>query len=152
MNGLSGTTWSSEDRMPYQGIGATLITSTSPEQELPQWWPAALSRILFLLELPENWDSYDAKKINQQIAYHAAQILLEITRPGIPEPSIVPTVRGNLQFEWHTRGIDLEFEVKSSVLISVSFEDTVTGNEWEKDLDYNLIPLKDVIRQLVSRD
>jgi len=120
-------------------------------EKIPEWWGAALQRISYLLGLPENWDSYGAAKIDMNLAYYAVQILQQISKPGIPAPSIVPTVRGHLQFEWHMSGIDLEFEVESSTKISVSFEDSLTGVEWESDLDYNLSPLSDYIKLLISR-
>lgn len=119
--------------------------------DIPDWWGGALQRISYLLRLPSNWDAYGASAIKPQTAYAAVQILQQISRPGVPPPSIVPTIRGNLQFEWHAYGIDLEFEVISATKISVSFEDHVSGLEWEKDLDYNLLQLAEVVKQLVER-
>lgn len=119
------------------------------EDLVPEWWSSAIQRILFLLELPDNWDSYGAKKVDRNIAFQAVQILQQISRPDIPPPSIVPTVNGRLQFEWHTNGIDLEFEVMSAALISASYEDHNSDIEWDKDLDYNLSPLTEVLKTLV---
>lgn len=117
----------------------------------PTWWSAALQQVSSLLDLPKNWDSYGAERISRQNAYYAVQILQQISRPGIPAPSIVPTVRGNLQFEWHRAGIDLEIEILSPTRIRTSYEDELTGVEWERDLDYNLAPLTDVVRTLICR-
>lgn len=121
------------------------------ELQIPHWWTDVLERIAFLCNLSDDWDSYGAKAVNSDIAYCAVQILQMIARPGIPAPSIVPTKQGNLQFEWHEQGIDLEFEVLSRVKISASYEDAVTGAEWDKDLDYNLTPLSDTLRLLLNR-
>lgn len=117
---------------------------------IPSWWTSALQRISYLLQLPENWDSYGAKKIDVSIAYHSIDILQKVSRPDIPPPNIVPTVNGRLQFEWHTNGIDLEFEVLSAASISVSYENMNNGMEWDKVLDYNLAELTDIIRTLVA--
>ncbi len=119
------------------------------EDRIPEWWSSAIQRILFLLDLPDNWDSYGAQKIDRNIAFHSVQILQQISRPGIPAPAIVPTVNGHLQFEWHTNGIDLEFEVLSAAKISASFEDMNQGIDWEREFDYNLSELTDVIKTLV---
>ncbi len=119
--------------------------------DIPEWWVSAIQRIVYLIDLPENWDSYGARKIDTEIAYYSVQILQQISIPGIPMPSIVPTVRGNLQFEWHVYGIDLEFEVVSPIKISVAYEDARSGTEWEKDLDYNLTPITDVLMMLLTR-
>lgn len=143
--------WYAEDQsslrrrelVPEEPIGTSL--------EIPAWWGSVLQRIAFLLDLQDDWDSYGAKRIDRQVAYHSVQILQQIAVPGIPAPSIVPTVRGYLQFEWHIYGIDLEFEVMSPVLIGVAYEDSVTGNEWETELDYNLTPLSNVLKNLLSR-
>ncbi|MEW8691414.1 MAG: hypothetical protein AB2535_10020 [Candidatus Thiodiazotropha endolucinida] len=129
--------------VPEETIAASL--------QVPEWWSSALQRIAYLIDLPENWDSYGAKKIDAQIAYYSVQILQQISVPGIPMPSIVPTVRGNLQFEWHIHGIDLEFEVVSPVSIYVAYEDSLSGTEWDRELDYNLTPLSDVLKTLLSR-
>lgn len=119
--------------------------------EIPGWWDSALQRIVYLLSLPDNWDTYGASAVKRQTAFYAVQILQQISRPGVPAPSIVPTVGGSLQFEWHTYGIDLEFEVVSPTHIYASFEDHVSGQEWEKHLDYNLLPIAEVVKQLVVR-
>jgi hypothetical protein len=125
--------------------------AVSSERQVPQWWTEAIQRISLLLDLSDNWDSYGAKAPNISIAYCAVDILQEIALPGIPQPTIVPTPRGNIQFEWHEQGIDLELEVLSQAKISVSFEDSETGLEWDKELNYNLTPLSDSLRLLISR-
>ena len=48
-------------------------------------------------------------------------------------------------------GVDLEFEVLSPIEISVFYEDAETGAEWEKNLDYNLTPLTEVVTLLAKR-
>jgi len=138
---------SSIDRM----LDLAYKDATLSQEGPPKWWGPAIQRISYLLALPDNWDSYGAKRIDQRIAYYAVQILQQIARPGVPAPSIVPTVRGYLQFEWHTNGVDLEFEVISPIEISVSYEDAETGAEWERNLDYNLTPLTEVVKLLANR-
>ena len=100
-----------------------------------------------MLDLEENWDSYGAKPIDRRIAYSAVDILQQIAPAGLPAPQIVPTAKGRL----HADGIDLEFEVLSPVTLWVSFDDAVSGIEWEKALDYNLMPLVDVLKALTVR-
>lgn len=136
---------------PYEASEADSTEYLWTERQIPEWWTEVLGRIAFLCNLPDNWDSYGAKAVDRGIAHCAVQILQEIARPGISAPAIVPTNRGNLQFEWHEHGIDLEFEVLSPVKISASFEDEKTGFAWDQDLDYNLTPLSDTLRLLLSR-
>lgn len=134
-----------------RAFDVTYKEATLSEEGPPNWWAPAIQRISYLLDLPENWDSYGAKRIDQKTAYYAVQILQQIARPGVPAPAIVPTVRGYLQFEWHANGVDLEFEVLSPIEISVFYEDAETGAEWEKNLDYNLTPLTEVVTLLAKR-
>lgn len=144
--------WYEDEKSSIYGVseGSDYVQMDQASQ-VPEWWQSAIQRIAYLLQLTENWDGYGALAVKQQNAFYAVQILQQISRPRIPRPSIVPTVRGNLQFEWHMHGIDFEFEVISPTRIWVSFEDHQTGDEWEKDLDYNLMPLADVVKQLLVR-
>ena len=82
---------------------AYTLTSTVPE-----WWPSAIKKITALLSLPDNWDSYGAKSIDVNLAYASVNILQQISSIELPQPSIVPTTQGRLQFEWHTAGIRSE--------------------------------------------
>jgi len=42
----------------------------------------------------------------------------EFLGPTTPPPIIVPTVRGGIQLEWHTKGIDIEVYVDSRDSVS----------------------------------
>jgi hypothetical protein len=44
---------------------------------------------------------------------------------------VVPTARGGIQLEWHTRGIDLEIELAVPEGIHVLYEDAAGEEEWE---------------------
>ena len=127
-------------------------SAESYKDELPHWWVSTLSRITDILALPENWDSYGAAKPDPQLAYHAVDLLQQIAQPDMPQPSIVPTVQGGVQFEWHTRGIDLEVEILSPIEINVYYYDASNDDEWEDRLDYNLTSLSEKVRELLTRE
>lgn len=118
---------------------------------VPDWWQVALCKITSLMELPENWDSYGALPIDRSLAYVGVNLLQEISSNEVPEPSIVPTTRGTIQFEWHTAGIDFELDVISSTKINTYFMDEATGMEWEKVLDFDLSQITAAIDLLVSK-
>ena len=61
-------------------------------------------------------------------------------RPNTPAPSIVPTVRGGLQLEWHQTQIDLEVEITPHGTIHLAYENFAEGREWEGDLGSDLAP------------
>jgi hypothetical protein len=64
-----------------------------------------------LAGLPTGWDSYGARPLNPRAVYRSVGLLTSIVPPGAPEPSVVPTRDGGVQFEWHRRGIDVEVRV-----------------------------------------
>jgi len=51
----------------------------------------------------------------------------------VPTPSVVPTGRGGVQFEWHKKGSHVEVYVSPDGTADVSFEDDL-GSEWEGPL------------------
>ncbi len=133
---------------PQEHMEAYTLTNNS----VPEWWPTAIKKITALMNLQENWDSYGAKPINVNLVHAGVNLLQEISTNEVPEPSIVPTSTGSLQFEWHTAGIDFELELISSTKIHAYFEDESTGMEWEDILDYDISSITGAIDLLVSRN
>jgi len=84
-----------------------------------------------LLELEPNWDSYGALPIEAAHAEAILNLLAEVLGDDAPTPSVVPTSIGGVQVEWHLAGIDLEIETLSRYRFAVSFEDELSGDEWE---------------------
>ena len=80
-----------------------------------------------LLSLPPGWNSYSAKPIDHQSARQAIQLLAEFLKPNTPPPSVVPTVRGGIQLEWHTRGADVEIYIESPNEVSFFAEEAGSG-------------------------
>jgi len=76
---------------------------------------AVTRRINELLELDSNWDSYGAARVNPIVAEQAVFLISALLDTGVPEPTIVPTVKGGLQLEWHTGGVDLEIELNYAI-------------------------------------
>lgn len=55
-----------------------------------------------LLQLPENWDSYGAPRLDPAVVERARLFLSRV--------SVVPCSDGAVQLEWHTHGVDLAIE------------------------------------------
>lgn len=87
----------------------------------------AIERMMELLKLPPGWNSYNAKPIEMENVKLAANILSLVMSHGTPVPHVVPLVRGGVQLEWHTRGINLEIEISSPEQVSFYAEDTRSG-------------------------
>ena len=65
-----------------------------------------------LVQLPDGWNSYNAKSVSLETVRNAITFLLRSAsaNPNLAAPTAVPTVRGGLQLEWHQNGIDFEVE------------------------------------------
>lgn len=79
-------------------------------QAPPAWSSAALSELVGLLELPEGWNSYRARRVDFDAVKHAVDLLFNVADQHTPRPSIVPTASGGVQIEWHGED-DVEIEV-----------------------------------------
>lgn len=78
---------------------------------VPQWFPDLAVRSFELLHLPQNWDSYGAIRIEPAAVEDALSLLVDLAGLGTPLPSVVPTVHGGVQLEWHSRESDVEIEL-----------------------------------------
>jgi hypothetical protein len=119
------------------------------EGDEPAWLPSVLRAVDVLLGLPTGWNSYGAPRIDPHAVEAALRLLLATMQPDTLAPSVVPTVRGGVQLEWHASGVDLEVEVTPSGHVSVAYEDD-EGQEWEADPLVDLRPLKQALRSLVQ--
>jgi hypothetical protein len=117
----------------------------------PGWLESTIQTLNELLSLPADWDSYGARPIDPTTAIFSLQLLSEVMGPNVPAPLVVPTNRGGVQLEWHTRGIDLEIEIQQSGRISVCYEDHRSGNEWEEELTSDLTRLSGALSELSRR-
>lgn len=100
----------------------------------PKWLHDATEQIVALLRLEADWDSYGAQPVRFQAAIAALDLMLELIGESTCPPSIVPTVDGGIQIEWHVRGIDLEIEMMDFRNASLFVYDSETEVEWEGKL------------------
>ena len=115
------------------------------EGEEPAWLMPTLHAMGEILSLPSNWDSYGAHPVNAFSVVSAFDLLVATMRPETPTPTVVPTSRGGLQLEWHTRGIDLEVEVASPGRSYVRYDDSKRGVAWEGEITSDLKRLADFV-------
>ena len=130
----------------YPIPGGKLVISVAGDPA--PWLEPTTEALAGLLYLAPNWDSYGARPIDQVHVFAALDLLVLVMQGDTPAPTVVPTNRGGVQLEWHTRGIDLEIETLSSHRRHVSFEDSATNDEWEGEIVSNLTPLIDYIGRL----
>lgn len=109
----SGTTFLRKSRPPAR----------SKIQHTPVGLMPVIDRLFELLELPHGWNSYNAKPVSKENAKVAVGILGRVMSADTPAPIVVPMVRGGVQLEWHTGGIDLEISIYSPDEIIICVED-----------------------------
>ncbi len=135
-------------RLPFDG--GMLVIEIPVTQ--PPWVDPTLRALGEILALRSNWDSYGANPVDPHTAAAVVGLCLETMRSDSPAPSIVPTSRGGVQLEWHTRGVDLEVEIASPGSIHGYFEDHREKSSWDGELTFNLRPLFDALAKLSLRE
>ncbi|HWZ98332.1 MAG TPA: hypothetical protein VN025_11280 [Candidatus Dormibacteraeota bacterium] len=98
-----------------------------------------INRLINLLELPNGWNSYNARAISKENVTFAVSLLSRIMTVGTPAPQVVPKVRGGVQLEWHTKGINIEVDIDTPEKFSFCAEDVRTAQEAEGNEDVNLL-------------
>lgn len=114
----------------------------------PAWLEATSASLCSLLALPPNWDSYGAPAIQAQSVIASIDLLRVIMRDDSPGPAVIPTSEGFVQLEWHRDGIDFEIEVRSLGRYLAAFENSETGENWEREIAWDLSPLVRCISEL----
>lgn len=88
----------------------------------PEWLVPCMERLANMLSLPEDWDSYGAKRIRPTSIVGALNFLLpNIQDLPTPLPDVVAHRNGNVQLEWHIGDVDLEVEVLSEHQYKISY-------------------------------
>lgn len=142
---------SARERVEQHAVGAAgrervvKVTGLDPSAIRSVWLMQALKSVANLLSLQPNWDSYGALPIDPKCAGLALSILTQLMEDQTPPPTIVPTVSGGVQLEWHMKGIDLEVEVSSPTQGSYYVFDHHTGCEQEGSVTEGLKTLKDEV-------
>lgn len=118
--------------------------------EPPEWFARAVTELVDLVRLPAGWNSYGADPIEPTLIGAAVCLLAtDAMRADLPEPIITPTNRGGVVLEWHTRGIDLEIEVREPGFYHLSYEDLEHGTELEADFHHDHQSLAEAFDELV---
>jgi hypothetical protein len=134
-------TWYDAEGGCRLGAGDSHRTITVPPEPLPtvgrppRWFHPTLDDLEAVLRLPPNWNSYRARPVDAQAAATVMEVLMETMPDALPRPTIVPTVRGSVQLEWHMQGIALEIDALSNGRCVVFFEDDQTGVSWERETE-----------------
>lgn len=107
-----------------------------PEEVQADWKITVDNQIESLAALPVNWDSYNAPQISAAVIADAKVLASRLATPSSPAPSVVPTVNGTIQLEWHTRSGDGEIEILEPDRYYV-FAKRVDAPAWEGETTLN---------------
>lgn len=91
-------------REDAQGVG---VIKLPPEWT---WQVEPIKKILEVLSLPENWDSYGGHAPRKEAAETAIQIIASIVQADPPRPRVVPLGTGGIQLEWKKGAREIELE------------------------------------------
>lgn len=132
-------------------VDQPLLSSPTPRETPPAWLPPTARALEDILQLPENWNSYGARRIDPEVAAAALTLLNQTMARATPPPIVTPTNRGGIVLEWHTRGIDLEIELVSTSRFHVFYEDDHTGQQWEDEVGTDFTPSAGYLADLARR-
>ena len=62
---------------------------------------------------------------------HAADVFAALVMPTLPDPDIVPTPNGGVQFEWHTTVFDMEVDVSGPREVDAYLVNAKTGERFD---------------------
>jgi len=119
--------------------------------QMPRSFLKSVENIVDLLGLPRGWNSYAAKSIEPQNAIAAVRLLAQLLEVHSPAPIVVPTVRGGIQLEWHSKGINIEVYIDSSETISFFAEDIQSGRSCENPLPGHESELRSWLQRIAGK-
>ena len=79
--------------------------------ELSQWQIEAIRKLLQLLTLPRDWDSYGSPPPSEVAVTAAVRLILGIDVDYFVTPRIVPVSGGGVQLEWSLGPREVEIEI-----------------------------------------
>lgn len=101
------------------------------------WKEIVNERLNELMRLPIGWDGYQAGPVSLDKAAFASSVLSSLMTNSTPLPSIVPTVSGSVQIEWHTSKGDIELRIHRPNSVRAWFSSIDGDDETEMDLTWD---------------
>lgn len=108
-----------------------------------------LNRLNDFSTFEENWDDYNASKINKYIIYHAEKLINNIDHDLQPE--IFPMKNGSIQFEWGEEDKDSNIYLELELLGDYNFNLYYLFNDGMdvKEANFNITIAKNYINDFI---
>ena len=134
-------------------FGAAPDASTAADaRAVPPWMEPTLAAVLQLIKLPPNWDHRGARPVSSGVAKQGIGLLCRTVPFSAPDPDVVPTVAGGLQFEWHQHNVDIELEVQPDLRVHLYWRDRLAAREQEAELwPHRPVALEEALDLLTQR-
>ena len=136
--------------MPLDAVKSSYIphglntqwSSVSSVFEEGLWSRSARKKLEELSNLPQNWNSYGSRPVQQGAIETVANLLSDLAKISMPEPQIFPVSGGGIQLEWKNSQCELEIEVLPDKSIEYLIVDK-DGNMHEGQIPkyYNLVEI-----------
>jgi AbrB family looped-hinge helix DNA binding protein len=122
-----------------------------PDKEAPPWFVPVATDLMGVLRLERGWNSYAAQPISPRAAGAVLALLSATMDVATPPPAVVPMSRGDIQLEWHLRGMDIEVVVPDEGPVRVWYADLQQHEERELALTDGPEPLREILCELTAR-
>ena len=131
--------------------GPELLVEVHANHPMPQAFLKSVEAVADLLNLPPGWNSYSAQPIAPQNAVRAIRLLAEFLGPETPPPAAVPTVRGGIQLEWHTKCANVEIYIESPDNVRFFAEEVGSDESCEEPLPGHERELRSWLQRLSGK-
>ncbi len=134
-------------------VAATITAVSTPPESLVTRVARVRERLYALPDrLKEMGWSDDDSIPTRDTLDHAADVFTVLVTPTIPDPDVVPTPNGGVQFEWHTTAFDMEVDVSGPREVDVYLVNAKTGERFDfVDLEttWDLHPVISALKTIV---
>jgi hypothetical protein len=127
------TTMASIRRVPSAKVLPLKTAFVRPQN----WIEPIVDRLSELMHLQAGWDGHRARPLSRENAVFALSILSAVMDQSMPVPSLVPTVGGSVQIEWHTLKGDVELRIHRPNSVHAWFSSVDDDQEPEVDLTWD---------------
>jgi hypothetical protein len=115
---------------------------------LPLWWDNVANKIIELLRLEPDWDTYGADSIDKHNAISSIYKLRKIIDFSAISPSVIPVSNGSIQYEWHTLDFDLEIVFSTEEPHYLYYYDIRNDKDLKLSISSDNDELKNILKQI----